>query len=95
LKIFRRREPLGYVAGTGLLFQASSLFVGLIFVLILGPFIAGTPFVLADVVVVFIFGLTSSDPLSCIRWTSAVDLGFYFICTFRPWIAASGKSYAV
>jgi len=43
-----RREALGYVTGLGLLFQASMLFIGLIFVLILRPFITAAQFVLSD-----------------------------------------------
>ena len=35
-----RREALGYVVGLGLLFQTSMLFVGLILVLILQPFLS-------------------------------------------------------
>jgi hypothetical protein len=57
-----RREALGYAAGAGLLFQASSLFIGLIFFLILQPMLSGAPFALTDVVVVFIFGLVCFIP---------------------------------
>jgi hypothetical protein len=38
-----RRAPLGYVAGLGLLFQASMLFVGLIAVLLLQPLLTAAP----------------------------------------------------
>ena len=52
-----RRMELGYVIGLGLLFQASMLFIGLIIFLLLQPFFLTTaPFVLADVVVIFILG---------------------------------------
>jgi hypothetical protein len=59
-----RREPLGYVAGLGLLFQASTLFIGLIVVLILQPFITAAPFALIDVLLVFVMGLVCFIPLA-------------------------------
>ncbi len=58
-----RRQPLGYVGGTGLLFNISMLFIGLIAVLILNPLLTGEPFVLIDVIVVFVMGLISFVPL--------------------------------
>ena len=57
-----RRQALGYVGGTGLLFQASMLFIGLIAVLILQPFLSGTPFRPMDVIVVFAMGLICFIP---------------------------------
>jgi hypothetical protein len=57
-----RRQPLGYIAGVGLLFQASMLFVGLIAWMLLAPLMAGAPFVLVDVIVVFIMGLICFVP---------------------------------
>jgi hypothetical protein len=57
-----RRKEFGYVVGLGLLFQASMLFVGLIIVLLLQPFLTTAPFVLADVVVIFILGLICFIP---------------------------------
>ncbi len=59
-----RREPLGYVAGLGLLFQASTLFVGLIVVLILQPFMTAAPFAPIDVLVVTVMGLVCFVPLA-------------------------------
>jgi hypothetical protein len=59
-----RREALGYVTGLGLLFQVSMLFIGLIFVLILRPFITAAQFGLSDVVVVFVMGMVSFIPLA-------------------------------
>lgn len=59
-----RRKALGYVTGLGLLFQASMLFVGLIFVLILQPLITRTQFALIDVLVVFVMGLVCFIPLA-------------------------------
>jgi hypothetical protein len=59
-----RREPLGYVAGLGLLFQASMLFVGLIVVLILQPFMTAAPFAPIDVLLVFVMGLVCFVPLA-------------------------------
>jgi hypothetical protein len=57
-----QRKPFGYVAGLGLLFQASMLFIGLIVLLILQPFLAAAEFALFDVVVVFILGLICFIP---------------------------------
>lgn len=57
-----RRQPLGYVAGVGLLFQASMLFVGLIAWMLLAPLMAGAPFVFVDVIVVSIMGLICFIP---------------------------------
>jgi hypothetical protein len=51
-----RKQPLGYVAGTGLLFQASMLFVALLVFFILQPFVAGVPFPVEDFVVIFVMG---------------------------------------
>jgi len=59
-----RREALGYVAGLGLLFQASMLFIGLIFFLLLQPILTAAPFILTDVVVVFIMGLVCFIPFA-------------------------------
>ncbi len=52
-----RKQPLGYVSGAGLLFQASMLFIGLLAFFILQPFAAGVPFPLADFVVILVMGL--------------------------------------
>ena len=57
-----RRQALGYVAGAGLLFQASMLFVGLIIFLLLQPVLTDTPFAAADVAVVFVMGLVCFVP---------------------------------
>lgn len=59
-----RREPLGYVAGLGLLFQASMLFLGLIVVLILQPFITTAQFVLGDVLAVSVMGMVCFVPFA-------------------------------
>ena len=58
-----QRKAFGYVAGLGLLFQASMLFIGLIIVLLLQPFLTAAPFSLVDVVVVFAMGLICFIPL--------------------------------
>jgi hypothetical protein len=58
-----RRRPLGYVGGTGLLFNISMLFIGLIAVLILNPLLTGEPFALTDVIVVFVMSLIAIVPL--------------------------------
>ena len=57
-----RRQPLGYVAGAGLLFQASMLFIGLIAFLLLQPLLTAAPFAPADIVVTFILGLICFVP---------------------------------
>ena len=59
-----RREALGYVTGLGLLFQESMLFVGLIFILILRPFMTAAQFVLTDVLVIFVMGMVCFIPLA-------------------------------
>lgn len=58
-----QHKKLGYVAGLGLLFQVSSLFIGLIAFVIIQPFLTSLPFVLVDVVVIFIMGLISFIPM--------------------------------
>jgi hypothetical protein len=57
-----QRKPLGYVSGAGLLFQASMLFVGLLAIFILQPFLTNTPFPLVDFGVVFIMSLICFIP---------------------------------
>jgi hypothetical protein len=57
-----RQRPLGYVSGLGLLFAASTLFIGLILYLLLQPVLTGTPFAFIDVVVVSIMGLVCFIP---------------------------------
>ncbi|MGD9030733.1 MAG: hypothetical protein PVG25_13080 [Anaerolineae bacterium] len=59
-----RREPLGYVAGTGLLFQASMLFIGLITILLLLPLLTAVPFRPVDTIVVFAMGLVCFVPFA-------------------------------
>jgi hypothetical protein len=59
-----RRKEFGYVAGLGLLFQASMLFIALIIFLLLRPFLTAAPFALADVVVVLIMGLICFIPFA-------------------------------
>jgi hypothetical protein len=59
-----RHKEFGYVSGLGLLFQASMLFIGLIAFLIIQPFLTSTPFLLVDVLVVFIMGLICFIPLT-------------------------------
>jgi hypothetical protein len=59
-----RREPLGYVAGMGLLFQASMLFIGLIAVLLLQPLLTAAPFLPVDTIIVFVIGLVCFVPFA-------------------------------
>jgi len=57
-----RCRPMGYVAGLGLLFQGSMLFVGLIVVLLLQPVLVEGTLALSDVVAVAIMGLICFIP---------------------------------
>lgn len=57
-----RREAFGYVTGLGLLFQGSMLFIGLIVVLIVGPFMTSAEFVLLDVLVILVMGMVCFIP---------------------------------
>jgi hypothetical protein len=59
-----RREPLGYVAGMGLLFQTSMLFIGLIALLLLQPLLTAAPFLPVDTIVVFAMGLVCFVPFA-------------------------------
>lgn len=59
-----RKQPLGYVSGAGLLFQASMLFVGLIVWMVLAPLVTGAPFVLTDLVVILIMSLICLIPFA-------------------------------
>lgn len=70
-----RRSPLGYVSGLGLLFVGSMLFIGLIMVLLLQPVLTDAPFVLVDIVVVFIMGLICFIPFGFfVREVTASEL---------------------
>jgi hypothetical protein len=57
-----QRKPLGYVSGAGLLFQASMLFIGLLAIFILQPFLTAASFSLVDFGVVFAMGLVCFIP---------------------------------
>jgi len=59
-----QRKSLGYVTGLGLLFQASMLFIGLIFILIIRPFMTAAQFVLSDVLVIFVMGMVCFIPFA-------------------------------
>lgn len=59
-----QRKELGYVTGLGLLFQASMLFVGLIILLLVQPFLTAAPFLLVDVVVILVLGLICFIPFA-------------------------------
>jgi hypothetical protein len=59
-----RRKAFGYVTGLGLLFQASMLFIGLIILMLVQPFLTNEPFALVDVVVVFVMGLICFIPFA-------------------------------
>ena len=57
-----RRKAFGYLAGLGLLFQASMLFIALVLFLIVQPILTNAPFALMDVVVVLVMGLVCFVP---------------------------------
>ena len=57
-----KRKIIGYVAGLGLLFQASMLFIGLIGFLLLQPILTTAPLAIIDVIVVFVMGLVCFVP---------------------------------
>jgi hypothetical protein len=57
-----RRQALGYVAGAGLLFQTSMLFVGVIAVLLLQPLLSGGPLPATDLAVLLVMALVSFVP---------------------------------
>jgi hypothetical protein len=57
-----RRAALGYVTGLGLLFQASMLFIGLIIILIIRPYITTAQFAPVDVLVVTLMGMVCFVP---------------------------------
>jgi hypothetical protein len=59
-----RRRALGYAVGTGLLFQASMLFIGLIVFMLLQPLLTDASFLVVDTVVVFIMGLIFFVPFA-------------------------------
>jgi hypothetical protein len=59
-----RCKQLGYVTGLGLLFQASMLFIGLIVLLLIQPFLTAAPFVLTDLVVILVLGLICFVPFA-------------------------------
>lgn len=63
LLLYQRKE-FGYASGLGLLFQASTLFIGLIAFMIIQPLLTQTPFLTVDILVVFIMGLICFIPLT-------------------------------
>lgn len=52
-----RRRPLGYVGGIGFLFQVSMLFVGVLAVVLLQPYLSESAFLLGDFIVLFVMAL--------------------------------------
>ena len=57
-----QHKEMGYVFGLGLLFQQSMLFIGLIAILVIQPFMLDIPFAVSDVIVVFLMGLICFIP---------------------------------
>jgi len=58
-----KRKAFGYITGLGMLFQASMSFIGLIFVLIVQPFISSEPFPLLDIAIIFVMGFICFIPM--------------------------------
>lgn len=59
-----RRSALGYVAGLGLLFQATMLFVGLIAVMLLQPLVSDTFYTVSEFAVVLVMSLICFVPFA-------------------------------
>jgi hypothetical protein len=57
-----RRQALGYMAGLGLLFMASMLFIGLILLMLLQPTLTGAPIVYSDLLVITFMGMICFIP---------------------------------
>jgi hypothetical protein len=57
-------HSLGLQPTIGRLFQASMLFIGLIFFLLLQPILTTAPFLLTDVVVIFTIGMICFIPFA-------------------------------
>ncbi len=57
-----QRKALGYVSGTGLLFQLSMLFIGLIIFMVLQSVMTSELFILTDIIIVLIMGLVCFIP---------------------------------
>ena len=57
-----RHRTFGYVAGLGLLFQGSMLFIALIIFLLLQPVLTSASLAVIDIVVVFVMGLICFIP---------------------------------
>jgi hypothetical protein len=74
VSLWRRRE-FGYLTGLGLLFQTSMLFIGLIIVLLVQPFLTGASFALVDVIVVSMMGLISFVPFALFVRGAASECG--------------------
>jgi hypothetical protein len=62
LQLWRRR-PLGYVGGLGLLFSLAMLFIGLIFIFLLEPFLTASAFRWVDTIVILGMGMVVFAPL--------------------------------
>lgn len=57
-----RRQAFGYLLGTGLLFQASMLFVGLLAYFVIQPLLGAAPFRAADFAVILVMGMVCFVP---------------------------------
>ncbi len=59
-----KQKTIGYVAGLGLLFQVSMLFIGLIVFLLLQPILTTASVAVVDVIVIFVMGLVCFVPFA-------------------------------
>ena len=57
-----RRQALGYVGGTGLLFQASMLFIGLMFIMLLQSVSTDGSTLFIDFIIILVMGLICFTP---------------------------------
>jgi hypothetical protein len=58
-----RGQALGFVSGTGLLFQAGMLFIGLIAIMLLQPLFDDSPLAIADILITLAMSLVAFVPL--------------------------------
>jgi hypothetical protein len=57
-----RKRVFGYMVGLGLLFQASTLFIGLIILMLISPYVSGQSYPVSDIIVIFIMGFICFIP---------------------------------
>ena len=57
-----KKKPLGYVGGTGLLFQGGMLFIGLLVVMVISPVLTGAQYKVTDYVQIIVYSLIAFVP---------------------------------